>query len=110
MGAEAYQGALDWWQLALQNGVSAPLAPREVLPPLTSKGCIFAFTDAARETGTGFGGFTFVEFQGREVECWYLAEQWDPVTLQALQSNAFSMPAGEAYGAVMLIDAILSAL
>ncbi|KAL3908273.1 MAG: hypothetical protein SGPRY_009864, partial [Prymnesium sp.] len=109
-GAIAYQRALDWWQLALERGVSAPLAPKQTFPTLNERGSAFAFTYAAREEGTSFGGFTFVELEGHGVECWYLAQQWDMSTRPALQDNAFSMPAGEAYGAVVLLDAILSAL
>ena len=42
-----YQRALDWWQLALEHGVSAPLAPKLVFPCVGSPGCILVFTDAA---------------------------------------------------------------
>ena len=105
-----YQRALDWWQLALEHGVSAPLAPKLVFPCVGSPGCIFVFTDAARESGTGFGGFTFVECDDQPAECWVMGEQWDAHTLRALQADEMSMPAGEAYGAVVLIDAVVSRL
>lgn len=65
-----FQGALDWWQFALEQGVSAPLAPKLVFPRIGSPRCNFVFTDAARESATGFGGFTFVEFEGQAAECW----------------------------------------
>lgn len=105
-----YQEALDWWRAAFESGVSVPLAPRKVFPALSERGSVFAFTDAAREDGTGYGGFTVVRRQSGRTEFLYLAEQWREEPLRKLQADDMSMPAGEAYGAVMLIDAILSHL
>lgn len=105
--AKAYQLALDWWMTVLSKEVSTPLAPMLTFPELGGPGSAFIFTDAARETGTGFGGFTMWEAQDRP-EFWFMAERWDSTMLRALQQNKVSMPAGEAVGAVMLLDAVLS--
>lgn len=108
-GAAQYQRALGWWQIALEKGVSASSAPRAMCPTLSHEGYAFALTTgAAREAGTGFAGFTFVRLQSQQAECWYLAQLWDRHTRQALHSRIPS--AGDAYGAVALLDAILSAL
>lgn len=105
--ATAYQHALDWWQSALSKEVSTPLAPMLRFPELGGPRSAFVFTDAAREEGTGFGGFTMWENAGRS-EFWFIAEQWSASMLRALQQNEVSMPAGEAMGAVILLDAVLS--
>ena len=104
---QLYRLALEWWQAALEDGVSVPLAPRLTFPTLDEPGSAFIFTDAAREDGTGFGGFTLVREAGHDAPLFlYIEQRWEDDALRALQSNSFSMPAGEAYGAVMLLDAV----
>ncbi|KAL3895180.1 MAG: hypothetical protein SGPRY_013583 [Prymnesium sp.] len=102
-----YQEALGWWRAAFESGVSVPLAPRLVFPAMSERGSAFAFTDAAREDGTGYGGFSVVRWSSGRGAFLYLAERWDPEPLRRLQADSMSMPAGEAYGAVMLLDAVL---
>lgn len=86
--------------------VSTPLAPRAVFPMLGQRQTAFMFTDAARETGTGFGGFTLWRRKDK-LEFRYLAEQWGAEMLRDLQANVVSMPAGEAIRAVILADLII---
>lgn len=104
-----YQAALDWWHEALAAGVSVPLAPQLQFPELgSSPGVGFIFTDAAREDGTGFGGFTILRKPGHvEPLFLYITRKWDMTTLHALQDDIVSMPAGELCGAVALLDAVL---
>ncbi|KAL3909143.1 MAG: hypothetical protein SGPRY_009532, partial [Prymnesium sp.] len=106
---EAYQEALAWWHAALEDGISVPLAPRSIFPSPAVRGCLYVFTDAPRES-TGYGGFTTVRWGTHERRFVYLAEEWDEATLRKLQADEISMPAGEAYGAVMLIDAAIRLL
>ena len=101
--------ALEWFRAALQSGVSVPLAPRVAFPAVGDEGCAFCFTDAAREAGTGHGGFTAVR-RGDQAEFLFLEQRWPADVLQALQENELSMVAGEAYGAVVLADAVLMEL
>jgi len=104
---QLYRMALEWWRAALEDGISVPLAPRLVFPELDEPGCAFIFTDAAREDGTGFGGFTMVHEAGHDEPTFlYIEQRWDANSLSALQANTFSMPAGEAFGAVTLLDAV----
>ena len=103
----AYRAALSWWSSAIDKGISVPLAPRRGFPGVGEAGCAFLFTDAARETGSGYGGFTIVRESGSESPRFlYMAELWDPAALQLLRSDVLSMPAGECYGAVVLADAV----
>jgi len=100
-----YQQALAWWKHALESRASAPLAPKRHYPDLGEPGVAFLFSDAAREAGTGYGGFSMIE--RREVtEMLYLCPAWEPDALLALQQNLLSMPAGEGLGVVALADAI----
>lgn len=82
-----------------------PLAPRKEFARLGEPGCAFIFTDAARELGSGFGGFSVVQKPGATF-FYYMTERWDDVTRAQLMSNVLSMPAGEAYGGVALADAL----
>lgn len=107
----AYQECLGWWQAAFESGFSVPLAPRRTFPEPGEPGCAFLFSDAARETGTGYGGFSFVvkcdeEGRGRKPTMLYMAELWDQHTRHDLQTNRLSMPAGETIGVIVLIDAL----
>lgn len=91
-----------------------PLAPRKDFPEPGERGCAIVFTDAAREEGTGFGGFTFISEQtdgGAPAQTMvFMAEAWGERIRDHLVSNELSMPAGEAIGAVALIDAVAHVL
>ena len=103
--------ALQWFKAALESGVSVPLAPRKQFPAVGDPGCAFCFTDAAREARTGHGGFTIVQrTDAQHPEFLYLEQRWPADVLVALQENELSMVAGEAYGAVVLADAVLTEL
>ena len=104
-----YQQALRWWASALENGISAPLAPRLTLPALDQEGVAFMFTDAAREAGTGHGAFTVIR-RGDDAVFLYDDPRWSPATLLELQSNVLSMPAGEGIGAIAFADALAEEL
>ncbi|KAL1522763.1 hypothetical protein AB1Y20_017735 [Prymnesium parvum] len=58
-----FRHALAWWTRVLSSHVTVPLAPRLVFPEASESGCVFVFTDAAREMGTGHGGFTCVRWE-----------------------------------------------
>lgn len=105
----AYRQALAWWDVALRDDTSTPLAPRTTFPRPGDAGCAYQFTDAAREAGTGFSGHATVTIDGDPVFLWY-EERWAPEVLTALQRNDMSMPAGECVAAVVFADALLSAL
>lgn len=84
------------------------MAPRNTFPEIGERGCAFFFTDAVRED---FGGFTIVLEAGAERALFlYMAETWERATLDLLQEDVLSMPAGECYGAVMLADAVIRRL
>ena len=104
-----YVAALQWWDAALEGGLSAPLSPRLEFPELGSEGCAFFFTDAAREDGTGYGGHTMV-MVGSQLFFLFHEARWEAEPLRALQQNEFSMPAGECYGAVLFADMLVRAL
>ena len=105
--AREYCNALRWWHATLEAGVAVPLAPRLVFPQIGEPGCLFVFTDAAREGGTGFGGFTVVEERGDKVAKFlFVQNSWDSRTLGRLQRDEWSMPAGEMFGAAMIIAAV----
>lgn len=53
-----YRLSLMWWKATLAGSTSVVFAPRLVFPEIGDPGCAFVFTDAAREDGTGCGGFT----------------------------------------------------
>ena len=67
------------------------------------------FTDAARENGSGHGGFTLI-IEGVEPVFIYTDPRWPPEVLAALQQNVLSMPAGEGIGAVVFADALADSL
>jgi hypothetical protein len=91
--------------------VNVPLAPRLEFPNLDAPGVAFMFTDAARESATGHGGFTLVRTTcSNGLVFIYTDPRWPSDVLEALQSNALSMPAGEGIGAVVFADAIAAAL
>ena len=107
--AAEFQDAIAWWRHALESGVSTPLAPRLEFPALGNAGVAFAFTDAAREAGTGHGGFTMIRAEGG-LTMVDMDPRWPPDILSALQQNELSMPAGEGIGAVALADALAACL
>ena len=104
----AYAEALAWWQTVLQDGISVPLAPRREFPSLNEVGSAFLFTDAAREEGAGYGGLALA-CEGDDTRALVMYERWDEHTAALLRTDEFSMPAGEAYGAVTLAHAVLKA-
>lgn len=61
----AYRETLRWWSAALSRGIAVPLAPRRGFQEVGADDCAFFFTDATRESGSGFGGFTVVVEEGR---------------------------------------------
>ena len=67
------------------------------------------YTDAAREAGTGLGGYAPVELQG-ELVFFYVEARWPEHILTALQENKTSMPAGELFTMVVTIVAVVEAL
>ena len=66
-------------------------------------------TDAAREAGTGLGGYAPVEV-GDELVFYYVEARWPAHILLALQENRISMPAGELFTMVVTIAAITQEL
>lgn len=79
-----------------------PLAPKPKLtfPQIGESGCACVFTDAAREAGTGFGGFMIVEEgpSGSPVFL-FIEQRWSEASLRKLRRDEWSMPAGEMFGA-----------
>ena len=106
----AYQHSLEWWAQALEDGISTPLAPRLTFPELGEAGSAFTFSDAAREDGTGYGAFTFIETASGELIFPFIDPRWPEDIIQQLQSNRLSMPAGEGLGVVIFADALIEAL
>jgi len=91
-----YQHALSWWSNVLEGHVTVPLAPRLVFPDVSAPGCAFVFTDAAREIGTGHGGFTCVRWAHEHTaRFYYMSRRWPDDVRRRLQADKFSMPAGE---------------
>ena len=107
---QAYQQSLAWWKHALEDGISAPLAPKLTFPALGENGSAFMFTDAAREDGTGHGAFTFITASDGQLLFLYIDPRWPADVIADLQSNRCSMPAGEGLGAVIFADLLASAL
>ena len=108
---KSYQECLLWWRAAFESGFSVPLAPRKEFPEPGEEGCAFLFSDAAREAGTGYGGFSFVAEaageKGPKVPMMlFMAELWEEHIRRHLQANRLSMPAGEAIGVIVLIDSL----
>lgn len=104
-----YQRSLSWWRHALESKISIPLAPRLEFPELGSPGVAFMFTDAAREDGTGHGGFTLIRAAGQLIFI-CVDPRWPSDVIAALQQNRLSMPAGEGIGAVVLADVLAELL
>ena len=106
-----FQEAMQWWRAALERGLASPLAPRRTFPPIDAPGVVAILTDAAREDGTGVGGYAPIMRAGAtEPTLLYVSEEWPTWARLALQANTASMPAGEGYGVVGFIDALIGAL
>ena len=104
-----YQSSLRWWHAALSDGFQVPLAPKLTFPSLRDAGVAFFFTDAAREDGTGFGAFSFVEWGEHKVLTFpYIHHPWPPHLLKALQQDELSMAAGELFGNVAFATALIA--
>lgn len=86
------------------------LTPSLVLSETGDPGCAFVFTDAAREDDTGYGEFSIWQREGEKSSMGYVCERWDAESLRRLQDDEWSMPAGEMYGATMIISACLQRL
>ena len=106
--AKAYQRSLMWLRSRLSSDVSAPLAPRLHFPRPPTPGVVTLFSDAAREQGTGYGGFTIVA--RHRTQALWLAERWSGPTLALLRANIISMAAGELMGIAILVKALLAEL
>ncbi|KAL3894566.1 MAG: hypothetical protein SGPRY_013776, partial [Prymnesium sp.] len=103
--------AVRWWRETLAGGVSVPLAPKLVFQHIGEAGCLFVFTNAAREDGTGFGGFMVITEGVRgEPMFLYVEQGWPAESLGRLQRDEWSMPAGEMFGAAMIMSAVAGLL
>lgn len=106
-----YARGLRWWRHVLSHPISVPLAPRLEFPAIGDPGCAVLFTDAAREIGTGRGGFAPVWHTGDERPTFYHAEALWPEPLRlALMENEISMPAGELFGLIVMALALIEHL
>jgi len=68
------------------------------------------FSDAAREDGTGYGAFSFVETASGELIFPFIDQRWPLDIIELLQLNKLSMPAGEGLGVVIFADALIDGL
>ena len=106
----AYQMCLRWWRAAFETGISVPLAHKRSFPFPGEPGCAFIFSDAAREDGTGYGGFTIISISDQSFQkqstMLFMSELWDPILRHKLQHDEVSMAAGEAFGAIVLMDSL----
>jgi hypothetical protein len=105
-----YQISLLWILNALIHGVSAPCAANEIFPEVGQPGVMLMCTDAAREVGTGMGGWAIMHTSEKRSIFFYMSERWSQYTLLRLQANQLSMPAGEALAAVAFADELLETL
>jgi len=102
-----FQQAVRWWRAAVAADLSVPLAPRLVFPPAGEAGVVLCFQDAARERGTGFGGFAPFTRPGTvEKQLLVCAQMWPEDLREALYTNRLSMPAGELFAFVCLVATI----
>ena len=98
--------SIAWWRAALAADACVPLAPRLSFPAAGSEGCALTFSDAAREDGTGLGGYAPIVCGG-EKRLPLVAAQWPEDLLRMLQSNELSMPAGELFALVAIVTAVV---
>jgi hypothetical protein len=102
-----YQRSLDWWLAALKRDMSLPLAPRLTFPKPGEEGCAAVITDAAREDGTGMGGYApFINPHSNERQMMVVASQWPQDLKEALQTNVLSMPAGELFALACTVASV----
>ena len=105
---------LRWWKAAFETGFSVPLAHKRSFPLPGTPGCAFIFTDAAREAGSGYGGFSIISVLDESNNVHqlmpFLSEVWDPRVCERLQRDEVSMAAGEAFGAIAMMDAMCDSL
>lgn len=110
----SFQMCLRWWKAAFEIGFSVPLAHKRSFPLPGEPGCAFIFTDAAREAGSGYGGFSIISVLDDSHNIHhlmpFLSEVWDPDVCERLQRDDISMAAGEAFGAIALMDAMCDSL
>ena len=106
-----YKNALEWWAQALQKGVFTPLMPCIAFPHTTERGCCTLYSDAARELGTGRGGFSPVHFKEKQKPTFlYTSQTWPEDIRQDLIDNVISMPAGELFGLVVITLTVIKRL
>lgn len=95
---------------------SVPLAHKHFFPLPGEPDCVFVFTDAAREAGSGYGGgFSSISVLDGSNDVHhlmpFLSEVWDlHVCERKLQQDDVSIAAGEAYGAIVLMDTMCDSL
>jgi len=104
-----YQASLTWWSNALQRGVRVPLAVPRAFPALRAPGCAAHFGDAARECGTGAGGFMVLQRADGETFFLWSSALWPEDIGDALRADVLSMPAGELGTLVALVPAFTDA-
>ena len=93
----------------MEAGLVVPLAPRVQFPAIGSPGCAVICTDAAREDGTGIGGYAPVR-RGDDAVFYFIEERWPSDIIIALQENRISMPAGEMFTMVVAMVAFAGVL
>ena len=85
--------------------------PSISFPQTTEKGCCTLYSDAARELGTGRGGFAPIQFKGEQKPTFlYTSQTWPEDIRKALVENIISMPAGELFGLVVIALAVIKRL
>jgi hypothetical protein len=101
------QRSIKWWKEAMRSDISLPLAPRLVFPDPQETGCAVTFQDAARGTGTGYGGFApLVSTDGSKKCMIYVTGQWPADIQQMLMTNVLSMAAGELFAFICVAWAV----
>ena len=104
---QAFLQAVDWWDQALDRGISTPLAPRLAFPNIGDLGCALLVTDAARERSTGYGGFAPGERDGVPLAI-VTAAPWSDTVGQLLRDDVLSMPSGEMLAVVAQAIAVVT--
>ena len=86
-----------------------PLAPRLVFPRIGAPKCALVCTDAAREDGTGIGGYAPVSRDGERI-FYFIEARWPIDIIEALQQDRISMLAGEMFTMVAALVAFAEVL
>ena len=108
--ARNFRDALRWFLAALQDGVSAPLAPQLAFPaPGSQEGAGYFFSDASRSWG--IGAWTIVQSNAQGIVFLYCAQRWPAAIRQAAMldmslSTAVLELAGAAAGAELVCDSV----